>query len=160
MSQTDKNWYRQGLEKKYNHLYKKDYSVPKDICRYCGSSFYCYDHRPAISQLPNMDIIEYQKEGGKFILIPACRTCNAYLNDRYFLDVLDCLFFLRDKYRAKLSVLPPIWGKKDIIIMSPQMQDMIIEGQMRRNIIVDKIENIYTHICTYDEAKNKLQNYA
>jgi len=159
MSTQDKNFYRQSLIKAYNHLYSKDYTVPKDICRYCGSPFYCWDHRPAISQVPNMNIIEYQKEGGKFLLIPACEDCNKYLNAGFFIDILDCLFFLRDKYRAKLFK-SPVWTESELSEMSYYMQCKIKGGQIKRNIIVDKIEKIYINICTYDEAKKKLENYA
>ena len=103
--------YRKFLLKKYGHLYRRDFKFNQEICCYCGERAGCYDHRPAIANCPNMSIKDFLKRGNKFLLIPSCLQCNSLLGSSYFSEILDCLFYLLNKYQKKIKKISCLDGK-------------------------------------------------
>ena len=138
------------LNKKYGHLYRKNWEVDQSKCYYCDDPFYCYDHRPAISLCPNINIQEYLGLGGKFELLPSCRMCNSILYNKHFDSTSECILHLFDKYNNRLGKLPE-WEPREITEMSYHMQCIIKAGQQKRNQLVDKILKIRTRLYLHKD---------
>jgi hypothetical protein len=142
--------YRKFLTKTYHHLYSKDFCMDQRKCFYCSEPSTCYDHRPAISLLPSLDIKEYLEKGSKFRLIPSCTLCNSYLSNTNFINIFDCLLFLKTKYNKKLDKFP-VWSEKELEFISESLIGLILLNQEKRNVLIEKLENIQGRIYDSDE---------
>lgn len=132
---------RKLLMKKHGHLYKRVIGFDLSSCAYCGFPREALDHVPAISLLEAIDIKEYQKKGGKFLLYPSCRQCNGMLNNRPYVSYLDRLDFLEQKYLDRMDKIE-VWTPHEIEEMTGMMKAYVQGGQYKAQVYIRKAEAI------------------
>lgn len=136
---------RKALQKKYGHLYQRDFTIDNRKCFYCKDYFYCYDHRPAISNLPNINIKDFIKNGGKFELIPSCKQCNAFLYNKVFSNKFEALIHLLDRYDNKIKKMPE-WTQEEMKGLGRSIIGVIEKGRQEREFVLSKMNGIITTI--------------
>ena len=141
---------RTRLTKIYNHLYRipvkcEDYYK----CMYCGIDRQCLDHVPPLSTIENIDINEYKKDGGKFLLIPSCLKCNQFLGFYNSNSMYDRINLLISKYNKKLKKRP-IWTEEELSEMSDRFLQYHFAKDDKYRIIENKLKHLYTQLINRD----------
>lgn len=144
------NLRRKHLLKTHGRLYKRLHNINGGVCIYCGEPRGCMDHVPPLALVDSMDVGEYVKEGGKFIIYPACTDCNKILNACRYPDLHDRMDYIIGKLDAKLSKIEQ-WSPEELEEMSHKMQAYIRAHQFKIASLNDKIQRI-------DERKLKFDN--
>lgn len=132
---------RKLFEKKYGHLYKRVTGFDLSTCAYCGAPRQCLDHVPAISILENIDVKQYIRKGGKFLLYPSCGQCNGMLNNKPYVAYLDRLDYLEKRYLQRMDKIE-VWTPKEIEEMTGMMKAYIQGGQYKVQMYIRKCEVI------------------
>lgn len=133
--------HRKYLMKRYGLLYRRVSGFDLTLCAYCGDPREALDHVPAISLLEGIDVKEYIKKGGKFLLYPACLQCNKLLLNHESVSYSDRLDHLSYRYNVKLSKLEP-WSRYELNQMGKNMRAYIEAHQYKIKILMDKLKRI------------------
>lgn len=136
---------RRLLEKKYHHYYKRTTLFDLNNCSYCGAPSQLLDHVPPLSSLDNINIKNYQKQKGKFILYPSCVECNAILGSYPEVSILKRLDKLQDKYEKKLKTIP-LWTKEELNELGYNLKTYIERNRQTADFLAEKINNIQSRI--------------
>lgn len=140
---------RRIYEKLYGHLYKRPIEFGLDKCAYCNFPREAFDHVPALALIDGIDIGEYTRRGGKFILYPSCRQCNSFLSVKAYIDYVDRLNYLDMKYLLKIKQIE--WSKKELSSMTGMMKAYIEANQFKVDVLLQKVRNIGMNILKQNQ---------
>lgn len=143
------NLKRRELKARYGDLYKRATGFNRSICAYCGHSSECFDHVPALSVLPNIDVKEFLKKGGKLLLYPSCQQCNGILNNKNYTEYLDRLDYLSQKYYSKIE-RTEVWTPYEINQLSGTLKAYIQANQYKIKGLLQKIKVIEENKITHE----------
>lgn len=130
-----------SLLKRYGQLYRRVTGFDLSLCAYCNFPREALDHVPALSLVDGIDIKKYLKNGGKFLLYPACKQCNNYLSNRPYVGYLERLDYLEEKYLKKMNKTE-VWSKTEIDQMTGMLKAYIEAHQYKIEITIQKVRNI------------------
>lgn len=118
---------RRELNRKiYDFKYIKAKSID-DSCLYCGDIAEVWDHVPPISRA-------YQYTG-TFVLVPACRSCNAYLYSHALLTLPSRREHIRQKLYKLKDYKIPDWYKSELCEIKGYIKKYVKKGLcVQRNI--------------------------
>lgn len=139
---------RQFLIKRYGPLYKRVIGFDLSKCAYCSFPRQALDHVPAISLLDGIDVPQYIKSGGKFLLYPVCTQCNNYLRNKGYTSYIDRLDFLAKKYLDKMRNTE-IWSPHELSQLTGTLKAYIQANQFKIRTLVQKQENIEENILKH-----------
>lgn len=132
---------RKFLRQRYGALYHRATDFDRHVCAYCNTSRDVFDHVPALSLLDGIDVTEYLKKGGKFLLYPSCKECNSILHNKPYISFYDRLDYLSERYIKKLDKMET-WSEHELSQMGPTMQAYIRAAQVKVQITIRKLEVI------------------
>lgn len=147
------------LARKYGRLYKRTYQFDLDKCAYCNDPRVLLDHVPPISMLENIDVRLYLKKGGKLLLYPCCKTCNATLGGKQLITYQERLEYLSTRYIAKLDNME-VWDEGELSEMGHSMRTFIESRQSKVRDYVRKlqaVEDKLLEIDNFDEYEGSLR---
>jgi hypothetical protein len=141
--------HRKHIQRLYGSLYKRVSGFDLEKCIYCNDVGWCLDHCPPISKVEYLNVDEYKKAGGKFILYPACRLCNSLLGDYGDTDFYNRLEFLLIKYNKRIKKLP-VWTDEEIKQMKGMLKSFIEAKRHKYSSLDIKIKAIQGKIISTD----------
>lgn len=122
-------------------LYKRAEGFDLLVCAYCGDPRQSLDHVPPLSYASEyMDIEDFIKKGGKFILYPCCHICNSLLGKRKLGDYIERIGFLHKKYLA-LSTKSK-WDDYEMSELGKNLKLMITAHKTKRRYYQNKLQGV------------------
>lgn len=142
-----KSYERKRLMKLYGFLYRRITGFEWDKCIYCNEGMECFDHVPPLSICEEIDVIEYKKNGGRFVLLPSCKKCNSYLYDYSDSDFVNRIDFLVRKYNKVLKRIQNTeWTKEELDELGYTLKTLIKSRIAKKEIIQNKITNLIKNL--------------
>lgn len=128
---------RERIYRVVGHRYKRFSFFGDSTCIYCGRDATTKDHVPAVVNSYCYNMSKYPH-----IVVPACRSCNSILGDKFKNTMLERVKHLAIRYEKKfekvLSV--PDWKEEEIAEMGPIMRRRIRHA-MNQKLVAEFVLN-------------------
>lgn len=139
-----------GLRKitlqQYGQLYHRLETTIQDQCWYCGDTRECLDHVPSLGLLPHTDIDKFRENGGQFLLVPCCNSCNSLLANRRLYTPNERISWLLGAYHKLFDKSYYGWSDAEVKEMGYTFRLMINAGINKSNSYIGKIRSIERRI--------------
>jgi hypothetical protein len=133
------NYRRVINERVYDFKYEKIKTIG-DRCIYCGAAPHVWDHVPPIVVASNY--------GGKFIKVPACKECNAFLNHFNVMDLESRRRHIigRILVRRKSALNTPKWEDCELGEIKGWVNGYIRSEIKRKKSLINRMEYMVHNI--------------
>lgn len=144
----------------FGSLYKRLSNFDWSKCFYCSSPMQCYDHVPPLKDVAEHGSKNLRKIGVKFLLVPACSTCNASLGAKplWFLD--ERMEFLFKRSEKALDKFGTGWSDDELEEVGRGLQGFIKESEKQRKEAIRRHHAIERNMTLFELDKESIYNHS
>lgn len=141
--------------RQYGHLYSRIENVIFEQCWYCGDTRECLDHVPSLGVLEHIDVEKFRKDGGKFLLVPSCTSCNSLLANRRLFTPNERISWLLGAYHKLFDKSYYGWSDAEVKEMGYGFRVIIKQAKKQANSYIGKIRSIERRILDIADFETK-----
>lgn len=134
-------------------LYRRANGFDFGVCAYCGDKRHTLDHCPPLAVAIDLDLREFRKRGGKLLLFPACRSCNAKLGAKPFGTYIERLAYLRGAYEREIEKQERLWSADEIKELGYNLRQIVVRSTEHVKQTIRCLRGVERALCNYDEDR-------
>jgi hypothetical protein len=129
-------------------LYRRPTGFDLGKCAYCDAPRECLDHVPPLRLACDLDVGEFMKAGGRFLLYPSCFECNAFLGKRDLPSYGQRVAFLWEHYGNLIRTRT--WEAWELAQLGPGLRPYITARQKANARWIDKLRAVERNLIELD----------
>jgi 5-methylcytosine-specific restriction endonuclease McrA len=110
------------------------------LCVYCGQPADTLDHVPPLNRIDDYESLGLLRE--QYVLVPACRSCNATASDKLEDGILQRIEAVKDRLSVRLRrYLKRVeWDDEELAELGPNLLSAVKANHIKTELAISRLE--------------------